>query len=94
MDDAVVRRLINRNITAPSGRTSMRLEPEMWEAVREICYREDIALSELISRIDQIKAKGGRTSALRVYVLGYFKEAATNEGHAAAGHGALVRRRH
>ncbi|MBC7637762.1 MAG: ribbon-helix-helix domain-containing protein, partial [Acetobacteraceae bacterium] len=30
-------RLINRNVIAKSGRTSMRLEPELWDALREIC---------------------------------------------------------
>ena len=31
--------------------------------------------------------EGGRTSAIRVYAFAYFREAATEEGHKAAGHG-------
>jgi len=33
-------RLINRNVVAERGRTSMRLEPELWDALAEICRRE------------------------------------------------------
>ncbi|MGI4976341.1 MAG: ribbon-helix-helix domain-containing protein, partial [Janthinobacterium lividum] len=35
-------RLVNRNINATAGRTSMRLEPEFWDALREICQRESL----------------------------------------------------
>ena len=82
-------RLVNRNIVAARGRTSMRFEPEIWEALQEICQRERIGMGELIRRIEQEKHAGGRTSAVRVHVLKYFRAAATEEGHAQAGHGAL-----
>lgn len=80
-------RLVNRNITAGAGRTSMRLEPEVWDALREVCLREGIELRELIRRVERTAPAGGRTSAVRVHVLTYFRAAATAEGHAAAGHG-------
>lgn len=80
-------RLVNRNITAGSGRTSMRLEPEIWDALREICLREGIELRDLIQRIEPGSGEGGRTSAVRVYVLQYFRAAATDGGHMKAGHG-------
>lgn len=79
--------LINRNIVAERGRTSMRLEPELWDALAEICRRERTSPSELCRRIEKLGLKGGRTSAMRVYVLQYFRAAATEEGHIAAGHG-------
>ena len=63
----------------------MRLEPELWEALGEICRRERWTLSELVRRVDLL---GSRTSAVRVYALTYFRMAATEEGHRAAGHGA------
>ncbi len=80
-------RLINRNVNATSGRTSMRLEPEVWDALREICLREGCDLGELIQRIEENGDEGGRTSAVRVHVLQYFRAAATDDGHVAAGHG-------
>lgn len=82
-------RLINRNVVAGRGRTSMRLEPELWEALLEICEREGHDMSTLVRRVEQNGHSGGRTSAVRVFVLSYFRDAANEAGHIAAGHGHL-----
>jgi predicted DNA-binding ribbon-helix-helix protein len=65
----------------------MRLEPEVWDALREVCLREGIELRDLIQRVEEGTDEGGRTSAVRVYVLQYFRAAATESGHRLAGHG-------
>ncbi|HJS85500.1 MAG TPA: ribbon-helix-helix domain-containing protein [Acetobacteraceae bacterium] len=80
-------RLVNRNVVAGSGRTSMRLEPELWDALAEICEREGRGIHDLIRGIDGQRERGGRTSAVRVFVVQYFRAAATEAGHMAAGHG-------
>lgn len=79
--------LVNRNIVAERGRTSMRLEPELWDALSEICRRERVSPSELCRRIERAGIPGGRTSAIRVYIVRYFRAAATEAGHEMAGHG-------
>jgi len=83
--------LVNRNVIAGLGRTSMRLEPELWDAPLEICERERCDMSTLIRSIEAAAPPGGRTSAVRVYVMAYFRAAATDAGHHAAGHGGLMR---
>jgi predicted DNA-binding ribbon-helix-helix protein len=85
-----ISRLINRNVVAERGRTSMRLEPELWDALLEICGREGQDMSSLVRQVEQSGHAGGRTSAVRVFVLSYFRAAATEAGHAGAGHGTLV----
>ena len=82
-------RLINRNVVARRGRTSMRLEPELWQALMEIGEREGKDVSSLVRKAEGDENPGGRTSAVRVFVMDYFRAAATENGHAAAGHGAL-----
>lgn len=82
-------RLINRNVTSTNGRTSMRLEPELWSALEEICHREMMTLADLVKSIERRGHPGGRTSAVRVFVLTYFRNAASEEGHRGAGHGHL-----
>jgi predicted DNA-binding ribbon-helix-helix protein len=67
----------------------MRLEPELWEALQEICERERLSLGEVVRRIEKRGHPGGRTSAVRVHVLEYFRTAAIEAGHRAAGHGSL-----
>ena len=84
-----VSRLVNRNVVAERGRTSMRLEPELWDALLEICERECEDVSTMVRRVEQKRHQGGRTSAVRVFVLGYFRAAASEHGHANAGHGTL-----
>jgi predicted DNA-binding ribbon-helix-helix protein len=83
-------RLINRNVVAKRGRTSMRLEPELWDALVEISDREGKDLSALVRNVEADDHPGGRTSAIRVFVLNYFRSAATEAGHALVGHGKLL----
>ncbi|MDE2517227.1 MAG: ribbon-helix-helix domain-containing protein [Rhodospirillales bacterium] len=80
-------RLVNRNVVAGRGRTSMRLEPELWDALHEVCRRERQDMSELVRAIEARGHAGGRTSAVRVFLLQYFRAAASEAGHLAAGHG-------
>jgi predicted DNA-binding ribbon-helix-helix protein len=74
-------RLINRNVVAERGRTSMRLEPELWDALAEICRREGEDLNTLVRQIEMATHAGSRTSAVRVFVLQYFRSAAPDAGH-------------
>ena len=83
-------RLVNRNIVAVRGRSSMRLEPEIWDALQEICRRERVALGDLVQHVEGEGPEGGRTSAVRIFAFLYFRAAATEQGHRDAGHGALA----
>ncbi|HEU0118665.1 MAG TPA: ribbon-helix-helix domain-containing protein, partial [Alphaproteobacteria bacterium] len=38
--------LVSRNVTIAGHRTSVRLEPEMWSGLSEICRRERATLHE------------------------------------------------
>jgi len=79
--------LVNRNVTVGGHRTSIRLEPAMWEALHQICRREAKTLNELVTQIHRQRAESSLTAAIRVYLLRYFSAAATDEGHRLAGHG-------
>jgi len=86
-------RLVNRNVVAERGRTSMRLEPELWDALSEICEREAQDMSTLVRHVEATGHAGGRTSAIRVFIINYFRHATTEAGHAGAGHGPILRSR-
>jgi predicted DNA-binding ribbon-helix-helix protein len=79
--------LINRNVTVGNHRTSIRLEPAMWEALHQVCRREGKTLHELVTGIERERAQSSLTAAIRVYVMTYYMDAATDEGHRRAGHG-------
>jgi predicted DNA-binding ribbon-helix-helix protein len=89
LEPVETRGLINRNVTVNGRRTSIRLEPEMWDALEEISKREGVRVSDVVSRIDTHARQSGSglTARVRVFVLGYFRAAATEKGHMNAGHG-------
>ncbi len=84
--------LVNRNVTVAGHRTSIRLEPAMWDALGQICAREQATLNEIVTAIHRQRAESSLTAAIRVYLLSYFRAAATEEGHRGAGHGGSFRR--
>lgn len=88
--------LVSRNITVNGHRTSVRLEPEMWRALKEIAARENCSMHELCTLINFRKNKRtSLTAAIRVFLMLYFRAATTEDGHARAGHGSFdsMRRR-
>jgi predicted DNA-binding ribbon-helix-helix protein len=79
--------LVSGNVTVAGRRTSMRLEPAMWDALKEVCAREGKSMHSLVTEIEQGRAQSTLTAAIRVFLLDYFKAAATEDGHRTAGHG-------
>ena len=53
----------------------------MWDALNEICARERRSVHDLCAEIDRERNQSGLTAGVRVYILRYFREAATEEGH-------------
>jgi len=92
--------LKSQNIMVGGHRTSMRLEPSMWDALEDIARREGMTINKLCTeikeRIDRQaelrgippeKADVTLTSAVRVFIAAYYRRACTEDGHQRAGHG-------
>jgi len=80
--------LVSRNITVRGHRTSVRLEPQLWDILDEMCVRERCTPHDVCSfAADRKLAHGSLVSSLRVVILDYFRTSATEEGHKNAGHG-------
>ncbi|MDF2095876.1 ribbon-helix-helix domain-containing protein [Aquibaculum arenosum] len=75
-----------RNIRVQERRTSLRLESPMWDALEEVCLREGVGMDRLISCI-RATSEGNLASAVRTFLVTYYRAAATEQGHKAAGHG-------
>ena len=74
--------LINGNLVVSGHRTSVRLEKEMWAALNDVAKREGCTLYELASRIDCRKKTGQSfTSAIRVFLMMYYRNAARRAEH-------------
>lgn len=83
--------LVNRNITVGSLRTSVRLEPEFWDALSDIAARERLSVDRLCTVIDANAGELGRTAAIRVFIASYYAEIRTRESLAASAATALER---
>lgn len=80
--------LVSRNVTVSGKRTSVRLEPEMWDGLQEICRRERSTMHQIVSSISlQKQDRTSLTAAIRVFIMRYYRMAAAEDGHGKAGHG-------
>ncbi|CAK0753139.1 hypothetical protein CCP2SC5_190005 [Azospirillaceae bacterium] len=88
--------LISRCVTINGHRTSIRLEQSMWNSLNEIALRESMSVHQVASLIDRhCRAMEGKccplslTAAIRTFILAYYRQAVTEEGHRQVGHGGL-----
>ncbi len=80
--------LVSKNITVLGKRTSVRLEPEMWRGLKEIAERENCKIHDICSIVALRKNPNtSLTAAVRVFLMLYFRAAATEDGHKRAQHG-------
>ena len=63
-------RPVKRSLTLAGHRTSVSLEPEFWEAFREIAEARGQALNALAAEIDRARGlETGLATAIRLFVL-------------------------
>ncbi len=63
----------------------------MWDALREICRRERASTHQICTSVSlQKPEKASLTSSIRVFIMRYYRNAATEEGHNEAGHNAVL----
>jgi predicted DNA-binding ribbon-helix-helix protein len=85
--------MIARNVTVAGRRTSLRMEPEMWDALQEAAAREGLNLHDFCTGVAKKRGGYSMTAAIRVHLLNYFRDAATEAGHRSAGHGKVKGKR-
>lgn len=77
--------LKSHNVVVNGHRTSMRLEPEMWEALRDISLRENLSINQLCTLVNKVRDRSSLTSAVRVFALAYFRSVAAGLDEPAGG---------
>jgi predicted DNA-binding ribbon-helix-helix protein len=64
------------SLTLRGHRTSVSLEPEFWQAFRQIAAEKHIPINALAAEIDEARGVDrGLASAIRVYVLNHYRGA-------------------
>ncbi|MCI0430577.1 MAG: ribbon-helix-helix domain-containing protein [Rhodospirillales bacterium] len=67
--------LLNRNVWIGRRRTSLRLEPTMWQALEEVARNSDLTIHQVCTLIDERRQESSLTAAVRVFLLSYYRDA-------------------
>lgn len=62
-----------RSIVVAGHKTSVSLEEAFWKGLKEIASSRKVTLSELIGSIDSERLHGNLSSAIRLFVLDYYR---------------------
>jgi predicted DNA-binding ribbon-helix-helix protein len=65
--------IVKRSVVLNGHKTSVSLENEFWEGLRDIGETKSAKLSDLVRQIDQERETGNLSSAIRVFVLNHFR---------------------
>jgi predicted DNA-binding ribbon-helix-helix protein len=67
--------LVSRTIYIGDRRTSVRLHPAQWDALDEIAARQGKTLHDVLFAIDKQRDKTSLSTAIRVYIVAFFRDA-------------------
>jgi predicted DNA-binding ribbon-helix-helix protein len=68
--------VVKRSIVVAGHKTSVSLEEAFWNGMKEIASTRGLTLSELVGEIDGGRQQGNLSSAIRLFVLDYFRSRA------------------
>ncbi len=83
-------KLISKNVTINGRRTSLRLEQASWDAINDICQCEGLTLHELCSLIETRRQGASRTSAVRAFIVTYFRTVVAANGALQRGTASII----
>jgi predicted DNA-binding ribbon-helix-helix protein len=66
-------RPVKRSFSIAGHRTSISLETPFWIALKEVAAHERVSMAQLIARIDNGRRGSGLSSAVRVWLLEYYR---------------------
>ena len=66
--------VIKRSVRVAGHKTSVSLEDAFWRGLKEIAGEHHVSLSDLIDRIDSGRQHANLSSAIRLFVLDFYRE--------------------
>jgi predicted DNA-binding ribbon-helix-helix protein len=71
-------RIVKRSISLHGRKTSVSLEDEFWSALKVIAGKRLMNLSDLVTAIDGQRQHGNLSSAVRLFVLDFYRSQASD----------------
>jgi predicted DNA-binding ribbon-helix-helix protein len=71
--------VVKRSIVIAGHKTSVSLEDAFWTGLKEIAGARNATLSDLVATIDTERELGNLSSAIRLFVLGFYRDQITAE---------------
>jgi predicted DNA-binding ribbon-helix-helix protein len=71
-------RVVKRSIVVNGHKTSVSLEDEFWSALKVIAGKRLTNLSDLVTAIDGQRQHGNLSSAIRLFVLDFYRSQASD----------------
>jgi predicted DNA-binding ribbon-helix-helix protein len=65
--------VVKRSIVIAGHKTSVSLEDAFWQGLKEIAGGRDMTLSDLVATIDTERQHGNLSSAIRLFVLDFYR---------------------
>jgi len=65
--------VVKRSIVIGGHKTSVSLENEFWQGLKEIAAERKTTLSTLVATIDKHHREGNLSSTIRLFVLEYYR---------------------
>lgn len=72
--------VVKRSIVITGHKTSVSLEDAFWSGLKDIAAARNLTLSELVATIDADRRQGNLSSAIRLFVLDYYRAQAGGAG--------------
>jgi predicted DNA-binding ribbon-helix-helix protein len=65
--------IVKRSVHPAGHKTSVSIEDDFWKALKDISSARDMRLSALIHEIDEQRNHGNLSSAIRLFVLKFYR---------------------
>jgi len=76
-------RIVKRSVVIAGHKKSISLEEAVWKSLKEIAAYRDTTLFALLATIDSRRIEGNLSSAIRLFLLNFYREQLDIDGRKA-----------
>jgi predicted DNA-binding ribbon-helix-helix protein len=66
--------VVKRSVVVAGHKTSVSLEDAFWKVLKDMASERDLSLSDLVGTIDAQRQQGNLSSAIRLFVLNFYRD--------------------